>query len=529
MRRSLKIGSLLMVLILIISLIAACGSGGNNNNSNTANTNSNSASNSKSSSSGGNTSSSGSADSAGETLEPYELTMAYPIFGATPTDMDQVVAEINKITQAEINTTVTILPISIGSYYQQMNLMSSSGEKLDLMFTFGNSGLYSTDAMSGKLLPLDDLLAQYGQGIVEAVGAEYMESARVGGQIYGVPTLHSFAQQPGILMRKDIVDKYNIDVSSIKTIHDLDPVFKIVKDNEPNMVPIAFGLSNAMTYLRNYDKLGDGYGVLPGFDNGLQIVNWYESEEYAELLNVMHEWFKAGYVNKDAATTQATTTDLVKADAAFSYITMLKPEVKAGEERFIGKELVEVYFSDYEPYATTTDVVVGVWGVAQQSDNPERTMMFLNLMYTNSDLVNLMYWGIEGKHYVKVSDNVIRYPDGIDSSTVGYSSNGMTIGNPFIAYTFEGDDPNLSQTIQEWNAAAKKSVALGFTFTSADVQNEMTAISNVLQQYQRVLETGSADPKQVLPEFISQLQAAGIDRVIEAKQAQLDAWAAENK
>jgi putative aldouronate transport system substrate-binding protein len=527
MRRTLKIGSLLMALILIMSLIAACGSSGSN--SNTANSNSNSASNSQSSSSGGNTNTSGSTDSAGETLEPYELTMAYPIFGATPTDIDLVVDEINKITQAEINTTVTLLPISIGSYYQQMNLMSSSGEKLDLMFTFGNSGLYSTDAMSGKLLPLDDLLAQYGQGILEAVGAEYMESARIGGQIYGVPTLHSFAQQPGILMRKDIVEKYNIDVSSIKTIYDLDPVFKIVKENEPGMVPIAFGLSNAMTFLRNYDKLGDGYGVLPGFDNGLKIVNWYETEEYAELLNLMYAWFKAGYVNKDAATTQAATSDLVKADAAFSYITMLKPEIKAGEERAIGKELVEVYFSDFEPYATTTDVVVGVWGVAQQSDDPERAMMFLDMLYTNKELTNLFYWGIEGKHYVKVSDNVIQYPDGIDSTTVGYAGNGMVIGNPFIAYTFEGDDPNLSQTIQKWNEAAKKSAALGFTFNSVDVQNEMTAISNVLQQYQRVLETGSVDPKQLLPEFISQLKAAGIDRVIEQKQAQLDAWAAENK
>jgi len=527
MRRTLRIGRLLMALLLIMTLITACGSGGGSGNA--SGSNANPAPNSQSSSGGSNSGSSDSTDTAEKQLEPYELTMAFPIFGATPPDMQLVVDEINKITQAEINTTITVLPISIGSYYQQMNLMSSSGEKLDLMFTFGNSGLYSSDAMSGKLLPIDDLLDRYGQGLVEAVGAEYMESARIGGKIYGVPTLHSFAQQPGILMRKDIVDKYNIDISSIKTIHDLDPVFRTVKDHEPGMVPIAFGLSNAMTFLRNYDKLGDGYGVLPGFDNGLKIVNWFETEEYAELLNVMHEWFKAGYVNKDAATTQATTSDLLKADATFSYITMLKPEVKAQEERMTGKELVEVYFSDYEPYATTTDVVVGVWGIAQQSEDPERVMMFLNMMYTNKELVNLLIWGIEGKHYVKVSDNVIRYPDGIDSSTVGYTMNSLTTSNPFIAYTLEGEDPNISQTIQKWNQAARKSAALGFTFTANEVQNEMTAISNVLQQYQRVLESGSADPKELLPEFNAQLKAAGIDRVIEQKQAQLDAWAAANK
>jgi putative aldouronate transport system substrate-binding protein len=155
--------------------------------------------------------------------------------------------------------------------------------------------------------------------------------------------------------------------------------------------------------------------------------------------------------------------------------------------------------------------------------------MFLDMMYTNKDLVNTLIWGIEGKHYVKVSDNVIRYPDGLDSSTVGYTMNSLTTSNPFIAYTLEGEDPNIAQTIQQWNAAAKKSAALGFTFNASEVQNELTAIGNVLQQYQRVLETGSVDPKQMLPEFISQLKAAGIDRVIEQKQSQLDAWAAANK
>jgi hypothetical protein len=185
MRRTLRIGRLLMALLLIMTLITACGSGGGSGNA--SGSNANPAPNSQSSSGGSNSGSSDSTDTAEKQLEPYELTMAFPIFGATPPDMQLVVDEINKITQAEINTTITVLPISIGSYYQQMNLMSSSGEKLDLMFTFGNSGLYSSDAMSGKLLPIDDLLDRYGQGLVEAVGAEYMESARIGARSTACP------------------------------------------------------------------------------------------------------------------------------------------------------------------------------------------------------------------------------------------------------------------------------------------------------------------------------------------------------
>lgn len=510
---------MLLAAVMMTVLVAACASNSNNGNTSTNQTTET-----------GNGDAAGSPQTEHDPLkEPYELTMTFPIFGAIPADMELIEAEINKITQQKLNTTVTMLPLSIGSYDQQMNLMTTSGEKLDLMFTFGIGGGYASDALNGKLLPIDDLLAQHGQGLVEAIGAEYMESARVDGQIYGVPTLHSFAQQPGILMRKDLIDKYNIDVSAIKSLQDLDTVFKTIKDNEPGVAPLASGLATPIDSLRNFDRLGDGNGVLPGFDNNLQLVNLYETEEYAELLNTVRYWFEAGYINKDAATSQTPTSDLLKANKAFSYITMLKPEIRAQEERLIGKELVEVTFDNYEPYATTTDVVVGMWGVVQQSEDPERAMMLLDMLYTDKDLVNLFIWGVEGKHYVKVSDNVIKYPEGLDSSSVGYTMNALTTSNPFIAYTLEGEDPEIAQRIKEWNESANKSKALGFTFNPSNVQNELTAISNVTNRYKKVLETGSVDPGTLLPELVTQLEAAGIDRVIEEKQKQMDTWAASNE
>jgi len=507
---------MLLVAVMITMLVAACSTNNNKGNNGTTKE-------------GGNGNSTGTSESADDPLsEPYHLTIALPIFGAVPADMELVEEEISRLAQEKLNTTVSILPISIGSYDQQMNLMTSSGEKLDLLFTFGISSKYATDALSGKLVPMDDLLTQHGQGIVEAIGADYMESARVAGQIYGVPTLHSYASQPAIFMRKDLIDKHNIDVSSIHSLEDLDNIFQIIKDNEPGVAPLASGLSRTMEFYRSYDKLGDGYGVLPGFDNELQIINWYESEEYAELLKVMRRWFESGYVNKDAATTQVTQADLLKANKAFSYITMNKPEIRAQEERLIGKELVVVNL-DIDAYAVTTDVITGLWGIAQQAENPERVMMFLELMYTDEELVNTLIWGIEGKHYVKVSDNVIKYPEGVDGSNVSYTINALTTSNPFIAYTLEGQDTELAKSIQDWNASANKSKALGFSFNPANVQNELTAIGNVVNRYKAVLETGSIDPESKLQEFIDQLKAAGMDKVIAEKQKQLDEWAAASK
>jgi len=167
-----------------------------------------------------------------------------------------------------------------------------------------------------------------------------------------------------------------------------------------------------------------------------------------------------------------------------------------------------------------------MWGIPRQADNPEASMKFLDLMYGDAELVNLLDWGIEGKHYVKVSDNVIKYPEGVNILTNGYNLNmSWLFGNQFLAYTFEGEDPDIWQKMKEFNDQAVKSKAMGFTMDPESVKTEIAAVSNVVAQYYLVLETGSVDPDKVLPEFNQKLKSTGLDKVIAEKQRQLDAWA----
>jgi len=171
-----------------------------------------------------------------------------------------------------------------------------------------------------------------------------------------------------------------------------------------------------------------------------------------------------------------------------------------------------------------------MWGIPQSSKVPEAAMKFLNLMYADKDIVNLLSWGIEGKHYEKVSDNVIKYPDGVYAGNNGYNLNmSFAMGNSFLSYVFEGNDPNLWNQTAEFNKNAIKSKALGFNFDSSPVKTEVTAVSNVVSKYALGLEYGILDPDKSLPEFIKGLKAAGIDKIIAEKQKQLDKWAKTQK
>ena len=157
-------------------------------------------------------------------------------------------------------------------------------------------------------------------------------------------------------------------------------------------------------------------------------------------------------------------------------------------------------------------------------------MKFLNEMYTNADVMNLLSYGIEGVHWEKKADGCIGYPDGVNPDNSTYDL-GMKwyFGNDFLNETWEGEIPVDVEAEIEKNKKAITSPAMGFTYDSTSVATELAAIGNVTNQYLPGLLCGALDPKKTVPEFLSALKTAGIDAVIAEKQRQYDSWIAENK
>ncbi|MDF2790602.1 MAG: hypothetical protein K0S80_3703 [Neobacillus sp.] len=463
-------------------------------------------------------------DSEGKKDETYELTMAYIQFGGKADDADQVSEAISKITKEKINATVKLLPISVSAYVQQVNLMLAGSEKLDLVQTFPPLN-YPGLAAKQSLIPLDDLLEQHGQDIKQALDPEILNSANVNGKIHGVPGLRGYSQYFGVTMRKDLVDKYNIDISKIKTYADLESVFKTIKENEPGVDPLVkggpIGIIDAML-MADIDNLGanNGVGVLKvGGDNTL--VNLYETEEYAEIAAMVRKWYQAGYMPKDIATSQETGGNLIKAGKAFAYLTNFGMDTTKNS-RDTGREMVDVAFT--EPITNVLDVTVFLTGIAKNSQNPEKAMQFLNLLYKDKELYDLLAYGLEGKHYVKKEGNMIALPSG-ESGYAGPS----TIGDSFLGYLWEGTDPDFIEKSKDLDSKARLSKGLGFMFDESNLKTEVASVNNVINQYVAALNVGAIDPDKALPELNKQLKDAGADKIIEEKQKQFDAFLKRSK
>lgn len=456
-----------------------------------------------------------------------EITVAYFIYVTVPEDQELVEAEINKLVQEKIGAKVKLVPIPMGNYQQQLNLMLSSGEKIDLVSL--QAAHMSDFAAKGQILPLNDLIQEYGSDILTVFDREFINCGEINGELYGITTNRDLALGIDFVLRQDYVDKYGIDMSQIKTLDDVEKlVFEPIHAAEPDVTLImpvrpSQGVANNLT---NNDNLGgDEYGVLLNNGAEMTVVNWFKTPEYADLVNRMRRWYTSGYIMKDVATNQDSNTTIMKAGKCISSFIPIKPGIETQFALQTGYDWA--YAPIIEPYTNSTIPLKFMWGIARNSTVPEKAMQLLNLMYTDADLINLFDWGIKDKHYVETEDGHIQFPEGMDSSNSPYNLvQGWVFGNQFLSRIWVGDPLNLYEEMDVFNKSAAKSQALGFAFNGENVKTERAALQAVSAQYQIALENGVMDPETGLPEFIAALEAAGIDAYIAEKQAQLDAWLA---
>jgi putative aldouronate transport system substrate-binding protein len=492
----------ILVVLLSVSLLASVTGCAKNNNTNTdtntstvTNTNTNATGDSKE--------------------EPYTLTIAWPVYGDSPQDLPLIQEKASEITLKEINMKLELKPVSVTVMPNTYSLAVSSGEKLDIMSTCPTVNVvqYAHDNM---IIPLDDLIAQYGSDIVSGLG-DTMKAGLISGKQYVIPTKSTITPGTGFIMLDSIVRKYNIDVTKIKTLDDLDPIFEKVSAGEPDMTMFfPFGVS---AYLLDFEGLGAGLE-----NNGVgnsTYTNVFETEKYKQVLKKMREWYQKGYISKDFATIQSNSEQLMDAGKLFCGIGGT-----SDLQLSMGKTVPKVEVTIIEPVNKGSGGGAYAWAIPITAKNPEKSIQFMNLVFKNQDLANLLQYGIEGVHYTKNSDGTI---DTTINKT--YNTTANIWGDPDKYYVKSSDLIGVGGSIEKynavkeaWNKRVKTSEAYGFVADTSNVKNELAAINTAQDQYLKLLEGGALDPDKYLPLMNEKMYEAGLQKVIDDMQKQLDDW-----
>ena len=454
------------------------------------------------------------------------VTLKLYMFGDADTEQCELISEkLSEITREKFNCDVELTRIGFGSYVTQLNLILSSGEQIDVFSPFSLST--ATLANSGQIKNLTDLIQEYGKETYDSISQDDLACHTIGTDVYAIPPNKDKAMSLGFMMRKDIVDELGIKVDEIKDFDDLHDVLVKVKEAHPEMYPVVPDFGNMFSYLE-IDQLSDYFGVLmdPYTSDSLKVENLFESDYYKNITQRMYDWGKEGLLMPDGSSNTESGNNLIKAGKAFGRFSHMKVGFEEENTNSIGTEIVTWIYR--EPISVTSKLSPA-WCIGESTVDEERSMALLNLIYNDPEVSNLLINGIEGVHYefVDKEKGIIGYPEGKDSTTIGYSRLPWGWPNEQISYLWKGDKETLWADLKAFNDNAIQSPAKGFNFDNASVMNEVTACNNVLKKYNPALLCGQLDPDTTISKFVEELKKAGLDTIIAEKQKQIDEWAAK--
>ncbi|NLT15755.1 MAG: ABC transporter substrate-binding protein [Clostridiales bacterium] len=532
MKKLKSVLAILLALVLTLALFSGCG--GNQNT--------------PSSSPAPGSPADASAGSAAPAGEPQKVIMYMLSFNRIPDDYSKVMNAVNDYiakTYPTANVQLDMKLLGIAEYQEKVTMALQSGTPMDI---FVPLGLQQAIAQN-QTADITAAVEQYGKEMTEILKKDFSSDPYAvtskDGKIYGVPVNKAYVLSPTFIFDKDIFAKTGLSKDDIKSIWDLDKVFAVVKEQNPDIYP--YSTINAaesviqmiINYEQKIDMLGSSYlgnSIIPGVAIGSdpKVVNLYSTDIYKKYIDLMHSWYEKGYMPMDVSTSTAQATELMKAGRLFSTYGGYAdgtggPTVGTLWSFLLGKNIDGKQIAT--PYVDTSATSLAMC-VSSKSANPEAAVKFLNILYTDEFVINTLLYGIEGEDYVKVSEHVIALPEGLTPDTVGYTAaltSGVMGSNSLMWVNTSEEDYASVQKAIAMNATSEKSPFFGFVFDPTNVMNEMTALSNVASQYLPGLQCGSSDPAEVLPQFIKALEDAGIDKVIAEKQTQLDAWIKANK
>ncbi len=439
------------------------------------------------------------------------------------TDTSRIEAAVNEYLKDKLNITLEYELFGWGDTYSpKINPMLAAGDPIDIVFTSNWAANYRTNAVAGYFTELNPYLEK-SKAIENVTGPDFLNATRINGKNYALPCNKEKAHNWGLLLKKDLVAEYNIDLNAIKSLADLEPYLAKIKAEKADITPLLAVQMDAPWHLLDWNTFSDDDipGALYPDNRNTTVINQFMAPESIAQYKQVREYYLKGWIHPDAATQDNFSAEM-STGKYFAFVAPMKPGKAAEMAVSTGIEWEEVNITP--PVMSNRESDGAMLAIPVGSKNKDRAFRFIEMLYTDTYLKNLMNYGVENQDYKKVSDNKIEI---IENS--GYkSAGGWRFGDQFKDYLLTTEDPEKWNQFIAYNAKSLPLVNLGFVFDSTNVANEAAACKDVVQKYYKQLFTGSVDVDPTVAAFENELKAAGVDKLIAEMQTQFDAWLKAN-
>lgn len=472
-------------------------------------------------------------------------------------DSEKVWEAFNEKLQEYVpNTTVEFTVTPSSEYNTKFTQLLAAEEAVDLAWVGYASGNMDQHIADGDLMELDELAAEYGQGILDSLGERVLNMNRYDGKLYYliswqglvdkkraiyVPTEYVEMAGDGWLEETEkAVDAWwntPVTVENVNKVFDqFDILLSAAKENGKLYSGVDMYYFFGYEYNFNYAKETGSVGV-ERFDDTFTVKDLLTTDYTKAVWARKAEFYEKGYIRSDIASLQLGSggdLSFVTNGQYNSNTVMLKMGsflVDSAVDTESAKAGVEITAIPIEDNGWLTSGNATAMAIPYCADEPERAMMVLNALYTEPELYQLLVYGIEGTHYTKNADGTITTPyGGSASADSDYGLRKWTQGTCKNALDTQDDVPGYYAELEEKEATAYVDPLAGFVFDGSAVEDVIAALSAVDTEYTNRLNYGyeGENWEEVYNKFMSERQKAGVDKLIEEYQRQLDEYIKAN-
>jgi hypothetical protein len=332
--------------------------------------------------------------------------------------------------------------------------------------------------------------------------------------IYGIYN-NEIASSYIFYLRDDVVNKYEVDISELDTIDEIDALFeKIYDDYKTEITSSDLMLIRKFLNSSAYNELAgittdNDYAAISykyDTDNNPIVINRFKDADYLHINKILAKWVEKGYFNKSVVSDSDGSASASIAFAPFiSYIQ--GSYVDYSDDSSDDIQYIPVEISRYILH----DVRNRLIGIASWTENAESAFDFLSALFTDPHLSNLMYYGKDYKYedgIVKQKGNFetsvltashMIYPDRVGEKRISDFTDAMNDVYVPPNYDFEPDISGMEYNFEEMDRLCKEADDLWATHSD----NLLPELENIIKQlealgYDRFLQ----DINKQLEQFI---------------------------
>lgn len=459
--------------------------------------------------------------------------------GGASSKIDLVEAQINEIAERELGIHVNMNWVTSADYGTQLALAIANGEQVDLaVYQFYDAISFVGQFSNGQMLPLDDLVDEHAPELRDMFG-DILKGSTVDGKLYGIPTYRVLNSDMYWCAREDVLEAAGVleEAQNIQTWEDIEAIFAAIRDSA-GAGTYAVGGNKYLTYGNGgfmaggsgsdnifenaigYDTLGDTLKLIYSDQEG-NVMNGYEHEAALESFRRNKTWLDAGYMYPESAFTTESIEVLITQGVVGTYFVTSEYGVETTKTQQIGTDMLCVNMTEGKGLLGTDGARrIGCY-IPVTAKEPEAAMEFIGLMYSNSELMNTLIWGVEGETYVVNEEGEAAYPPGTDTTTCGYHSYDFMLGNAFLCLPWDGSGGDFRERALENFQAAPISKYMGISVDTGSHGTLVSSLVAVQEEYGGQIDCGQYTDE-LYAEFLEKLDAAGIDEYVALYQTAVD-------